>query len=85
MKLTPLDIQQQKFPKQTFGCNQKEVQGYLEFVAREFEVLLTELGQARERIGRQEDELFRFREREETLKEALVTAQQAAVPPCVRG
>src|SRR5262249_51474914 len=62
--------------KSTFGFDKKEVQGYLEFVAREFETLLTELGQARERVGRQDEELFRFREREETLKEALVTAQK---------
>ena len=76
MKLTPLDIQQQRFPKSVMGFDKLEVQGFLEFVSREFENLLSELAQQKERISRQDDELFRYREREETLKEALVTAQK---------
>lgn len=78
MKLTPLDIQQQRFPRAVSGYDKKEVHAFLEFVSREVESLLTEVGQLRERIGRQDDELFRYREREETLKEALVTAQKMA-------
>ncbi len=76
MKLTPLDIQQQRFPKAGFGFDKKEVQSFLEFVSREFEALLSEIAQQRERLSRLDDELFRYREREETLKEALVTAQK---------
>jgi cell division initiation protein len=78
MKLTPLDIQQQRFPKSVMGFDKKEVQGFLEFVSREFENLLSELAQQKERISRLDDEMFRYREREETLKEALVTAQKMA-------
>ncbi|MCC6809103.1 MAG: DivIVA domain-containing protein [Deltaproteobacteria bacterium] len=78
MKLTPLDIQQQRFPRGLSGYDKKEVHAFLEFVSREVESLLGELGHLRERIGKQDDELFRFREREETLKEALVTAQKMA-------
>ena len=76
MKLTPLDIQQQRFPRAFSGYNNKEVHSFLEFVSREVEGLLTETGHLRERIGKQDDDLFRFREREETLKEALITAQR---------
>lgn len=76
MKLTPLDIQQQRFPRAMGGYDKKEVHAFLEFVSHEVESLLTEVGQLRERIGRQDDELFRYREREETLKEALITAQK---------
>jgi cell division initiation protein len=78
MKLTPLDIQQQRFPRGLSGYDKKEVHSFLEFVSREVESLLTEVGHLRERIGKQDDELFRYREREETLKEALVTAQKMA-------
>lgn len=76
MKLTPLDIQQQRFPKAALGYDKKEVEAFLEFIGRDVEAALFELGAQKERTARLEDELFRYREREETLKEALVTAQK---------
>jgi cell division initiation protein len=76
MKLTPLDIQQQRFPKRVMGIDGKEVTTFLEMASRELEAVLSELAHQKEKNARLDDELFRYREREETLKEALVTAQK---------
>lgn len=78
MKLTPLDMQQQQFPNGAFGYQKKEVRTFLEFVSREFETLLAQQKEQQTELRRLEDELFKYREREDMLKEALVTAQRIA-------
>lgn len=76
MKLTPLDMQQQQFPNGTFGYQKKEVRTFLEFVSREFELVLSQLKEREEQVRRLEDDVFKYRDREEMLKEALITAQR---------
>ncbi len=76
MKLTPLDVQQQQFPRRALGYDRDEVRTFLEFVGREYQEAITQLAAREEEGRRQQDELFRFREREDMLKEALVTAQR---------
>ena len=78
MNLTPLDIQQQQFPRGMTGYVMKEVRTFLEFVSREYQTALTILSAKESDVRRLEEELFRHKEREDMLKEALVTAQRLA-------
>jgi len=78
MNLTPLDIQQQQFPRGMTGYVMKEVRTFLEFVSREYQTALTALSARESDVRRLEEELFRYKEREDMLKEALVTAQRLA-------
>lgn len=76
MNLTPLDIQQQQFPRGMTGYVMKEVRTFLEFVSREYQAALTLLSAKESEVRRLEEEVYRYKEREDMLKEALVTAQR---------
>lgn len=77
MKLTPIDIQQQQFKKSWRGVDGAEVQAYLGLVAAEMSELSRENNELRTEAKRQQREIDTHREREETLREAMLTAQRA--------
>jgi cell division initiation protein len=76
MRITPLDIQQQKFERAFRGLNAKAVQNYLELLATDLEAFVREHNELKERLRQQENQLFEFKEREIILKETLITAQK---------
>ena len=77
MKLTPIDIQQQEFRKGLRGYNPREVSSFLELVSQQLGELARENGDLRSDLRRTRRELEDHRDRETTLKEAMLTAQRA--------
>lgn len=75
-QLTPLDITQREFGKVLRGFDPKEVKAFLEEVAQEVERFVLENAELSERIRKLERELRAYHEREEALKNTLLTAQR---------
>jgi cell division initiation protein len=76
VKLSPLDIQSQKFRVKMRGYDQREVEVFLDLAANEFEELIRENAKLKEKGARLSSLLEEFRERETTLKETMMTAQK---------
>ncbi len=76
MKLTALDIQQQQFKTRLRGFDVREVDAFLEQLARAFEELQAEKRQLMERIERLEHENRGFHQREETFKRVMLNSQK---------
>jgi len=76
MKITPLDIQQQKFKIRFRGFDPQEVDLFLEQIADCFESLLKENENLQEEIRRLENESQGYKKREETFKRALLNSQR---------
>ena len=76
MKITPLDIQQQKFKIRFRGFDPQEVDLFLEQMADGFESLLKETENLQEEIRRLENESQGYKKREETFKRALLNSQK---------
>ena len=76
MKITPLDIQQQKFKIRFRGFDPQEVDLFLEQIADGFESLLKENENLQEEIRRLENESQGYKKREETFKRALLNSQR---------
>ena len=77
MKLTPIDIQQQQFGRQMRGYGRNEVDAFLEIVGEQLGELARENAELKTQIRCQDEELGQHRDRESTMREALLTAQQA--------
>jgi cell division initiation protein len=76
MKLTPMDIQQQRFTARLRGYDPQEVHRFLEQTADAFEALERQNQQLREEARRLELEIKGYRQREETFKRALIHSQK---------
>ena len=76
MKMTPLDIRQKRFEVSFRGFARKEVEGFLELTASEFEDLVRENIALKEELKRTQARLEQHLEREKTLQETMVTAQR---------
>ena len=77
MKLTPIDVQQQQFKKAWNGFDRAEVHGFLDMVAAQMSELSRENNELRAEMKRAKAEIEDHRTREETLREAMLTAQRA--------
>ncbi|MCA9182146.1 MAG: DivIVA domain-containing protein [Planctomycetales bacterium] len=77
MKLTPIDIQQQQFRQRLRGFDRTEVSNFLEVVAQHMSEISHENSELRSEVRRIKRDLEAYRERETTLKEAMLTAQRA--------
>lgn len=77
MKLTPLDVQQQQFRRVLRGFDRREVQGFLDLVAQQMGDLARENSELKSEARRSLHELEEHRDREATLREAMITAQRA--------
>ena len=77
MRLTPIDVQQQKFRTGFRGYDVAEVQRFLELVSQQMIEVSRENNDLHSDIRRTNRELDEYREREATLKEAMLTAQRA--------
>ncbi len=74
MRLTPLNIRQQKFPKTWWGYDVPEVHAFLDVLAHDFDELEKQTNTLRDELSRREADLREFIERERTLKETMITA-----------
>lgn len=78
MKLTPLDIQQQKFQVKWRGYDREEVETFLEMVAEDVESLLQECARLKGEIQKCEAQLVDFRENERAIQQTIMTTQKVS-------
>ena len=78
MKISPIDIQQQQFKSRPFGYDKAGVDRFLELLAEELERLVRENIDLMEELARVKASLKEMRDREETLKQTLLTTQKMA-------
>jgi len=78
MKFTPLDIRQKRFETSFRGYAARDVQGFLELLAAEFEDVVKENIGLKEELKRTQVELERHLERGRALQQTLVTAQRVS-------
>ena len=76
MKITPLDIQQQRFTVRFRGFDLREVDLFLEQMAHTFEQMQRENESLREEIRRLQRESQGLKKREDTFKRAMVQSQK---------
>ncbi len=78
MTLTPLDIHNKEFTRGFRGYSEAEVDEFLDEVVKEFEALIRENGELKDRLDNMEQALERYRTIEDSLNKTLLLAQQAA-------
>ena len=78
MGLTPLDIHNKEFSRSFRGYSEIEVDEFLDEVIRTFERLLSENASLREDLDRNKERLSQYQTMENTLKDALLMAQETA-------
>lgn len=78
MKLTPLDIQQQKFRVKWRGYDAQEVETFLEMVSEDVESLLREYNKLRAELQKYEAQLADYRENERSIQQTIITTQKVS-------
>lgn len=76
MKLTPIDIRKQEFKKVMRGYDPVEVDTFMDMTANEFESLLKEQKEMRDRLIETDTQLKDYRQIEKALQQTLVQAQE---------
>ncbi len=76
MELSPLEITQREFGRKFRGLDPEEVQTFLEQIAEEMTRLLHESNDRAAQIQRLEAEVRVHQEREDSLRNTLITAQK---------
>jgi len=76
MKLTPLDIQQQKFEVKWRGYDRQEVETFLEMVSEDVESLWKDFNKLRDELKKCESQLADFRENERAIQQTIMTTQK---------
>jgi cell division initiation protein len=76
MKITPLDIKKQEFKKTLRGYDTIEVDAFLDMMANEFEDLLRQQKENRDKAVELEVQLRDYRQIEKTLQQTLLQAQE---------
>ena len=78
MKVTPLDLRQQKFKSVIRGYDRAEVESFLNETAEDYEQALREADRLRDDLTRAQASLDEHREGERNLRNTLLTAQRLA-------
>lgn len=78
MKVTPLDLRQQKFKTVMRGYDRAEVESFLNETADDYELALREADRLRDDLARAQASLDEHRESERNLRNTLLTAQKLA-------
>ena len=78
MGITPVELRNVKFEKKLRGFNPADVEAVLNEVAGEMERLIDANSSLQRQVLSLEDKLKQFQNLEKSLKDALLTAQQAA-------
>ncbi len=76
MRITPLDVRKQEFKRGMRGYDGDEVRAFLSTLADEYEAVLVDNKQLRERVVEQDEKLGEFRTLEQTLRDTLMTAER---------
>jgi len=76
MRITPLDLRQQRFKTGMRGYDKTEVVAFLTEAADDYELVVREMDRLRGDVARLEGLLNEHRSREANLRDTLVTAQQ---------
>ncbi len=76
--LTPLDIHNKEFKRGFRGYDVNEVDEFLDEVIKDFESMYKENLEVKEQVQKQEENLARYKEMEETLQNTMVLAQKLA-------
>ena len=76
MRITPLDLRQQRFKVGMRGYDKTEVVAFLTEAADDYELVVREMDRLRGEVARMESLLGEHRSREANLRDTLVTAQQ---------
>ncbi len=75
MRITPIEIQQQQFKSRLFGYDTAAVDQFLEIIAEELERVTLQNNELKEALARTKGHLELLQEREKSLQQTLVTAQ----------
>ncbi len=75
MRMTPLDIQNHRFPVRWRGYDQDEVDAFLRMLAEDYGALVHDTKGLRETVRQLEGRVQELTANEETLRKTLVTAQ----------
>lgn len=78
MKITPIDVSGHAFAVKLRGYDQEEVRSFLNLVSSEFEAVIVQSNNLKEKLAQVESSVSDLRERERILKETLLTAQRLA-------
>jgi len=78
MRITPLDIRKQPFPRVFRGCDSHAVYSFLELVAGEYEVLIRQNNEFATQIKSLEEQLGKYTGIERVLNETLMSAQRSS-------
>lgn len=78
MKLSALDIKQQKFEKSLRGYDPAEVDSYLNLIASEWENMVGKVRELETEVDKMNDKLKHYEKVEEALHETLQTAKTSA-------
>jgi cell division initiation protein len=78
MKVTPLDLRQQRFQAVFRGYNRGEVNAFLAEAADDYEHALRDNERLRQELAKAEAVLNEHRQQEKNLRNTLLTAQQVA-------
>jgi cell division initiation protein len=76
MRITPLDLQNHRFPRRLAGYAQEEVDDFLRLVAEDYEAALREIEAQREQVARLHQRVEELGINEKILQETLITAQK---------
>jgi cell division initiation protein len=76
MRITPLDLQNHRFPRRVTGYAQEEVDDFLRLVAEDYEAALREAEAQREQVTRLKRRVEELAANEQILQDTLTTAQK---------
>lgn len=76
MRITPLDVRKQDFARSMRGFDCDEVRAFLNTLADEYEAVLMDSKQVRERTLELEDKLGEYHTLEKSLRDTLLTAER---------
>ncbi len=76
MRITPLDVRKQEFNKSMRGYDGDEVRVFLNTLADEYETVLVDNKQIRERVMEQDEKISDYLNMERTLRDTLMTAER---------
>src|SRR5690606_11861467 len=78
MPLTPLDIHNKEFTRSFRGYDEDEVNEFLDQVIKDYEIVIREKKELKERIEQMNERLSHFTNIEETLNKSILIAQETA-------
>ena len=76
MRITPLDVRKQEFRRSVRGFDCDEVRAFLATLADEYEIVLVDNKQIREKVMLQEEKIREYKAVERTLRDTLMTAEK---------